>query len=521
MSILSPRVTRSRGETVKSRLICLCTALAVLIGAMAFDVADASNGGNPRYHQHLEQPGEEALGPCTVCGGEGALCTHLPIIRIETGHQTIPGRPIVDPQGSLVGYTTADGAEEILVTVETVEAQGVWHHADDPASQTARAMFRVRGNSSRFFSKASYRISLVADGDPEQDRALPLLGMTAGEEWALHGPFLDKTLLRNYMWMNLSAEIMGYAPNVRFCEVILDGEYQGVYVLMETIREGEGRVDLTDYEPNSPVTSYIVRIEGGTDPLKELDNYTHYTYSMEQGSRVEVVYPGPATLTDSLKDYIQADVSEIERGLYSADMLSGRYDYAASLDVASFVDYYILQEFLAVNDAFSRSTYFYRDVRGKLRIGPVWDYNNVLNNFFVPFSTEGFLLAQRGWYSRLMTDQDFVNQVIARYRQLRQGVLSEDYLEGYIDDVVAWLGSAVERNDAVWGYSYDASLLDENERRLPDPGQTLEEVNPTSYQEAVGWMKGYLSARGSWMDEHIDALLQHCQGSRTAAQRVE
>lgn len=522
MSILSPRVTRSRGETVKSRLICLCTALAVLIGAMAFDVADASNGGNPRYHQHLEQPGEEALGPCTVCGGEGALCTHLPIIRIETGHQTIPGRPIVDEHGVAVSYTTtADGAEEIQVTVETVETVGVWHHADDPASQTARALFRIRGNSSRQFDKASYRIRLVEDGDTERGRSLPLLGMTAGDEWALHGPFLDKTLLRNYMWMNLSAEIMGYAPNVRFCEVILDGEYQGVYVLMETIREGEGRVDLTDYEPNSPVTSYMVRIEPYTNPAKALDNYTYYTYSMELNTRMEVIYPGASTLTPALKRYIQSDLSEIERGLYSADMLSGRYDYAGALDVDAFVDYYILQEFLAVNDAFSASTYFYRDVRGKLAIGPVWDYNNVLNNFFRPFSTDGFLLAQRGWYSRLMTDQDFVNQVIARYRQLRQGVLSEDYLEGYIDDVVAWLGSAVDRNDAVWGYSYDASQLPSTQRRTPDPGQTLAEVNPGSYREAVGWMKGYMIARGEWLDEHIDALLQHCQGSRTAAQRVE
>ena len=99
--------------------------------------------------------------------------------------------------------------------------------------------------------------------------------------------------------------------------------------------------------------------------------------------------------------------------------------------------------------------------------------------------------------------------------------LSEDYLEGYIDDVVAWLGSAVERNDAVWGYSYDASQLPSTQRRTPDPGQTLAEVNPGSYREAVGWMKGYMIARGEWLDEHIDALLQHCQGSRTAAQRVE
>ena len=43
--------------------------------------------------------------------------------------------------------------------------------------------------------------------------------MDPHHEWVLHGPFLDKTLIRNYMWYNIAGEIMDYAPNVRFCEV--------------------------------------------------------------------------------------------------------------------------------------------------------------------------------------------------------------------------------------------------------------------------------------------------------------
>jgi hypothetical protein len=65
------------------------------------------------------------------------------------------------------------------------------------------------------------------------------MGMPAHDEWALYGPFLDKTLLRNYLGMNISAEVMGYAPNVRFCECFLDGRYQGVYLFMETVARSE------------------------------------------------------------------------------------------------------------------------------------------------------------------------------------------------------------------------------------------------------------------------------------------
>ena len=158
-----------------------------------------------------------------------------------------------------------------------------------------------------------------------------------------------------------------------------------------------------------------------------------------------------------MADYIARDISEIERGFYSADMVLGRYPYEEHINVESFVDYYILQSFTN-NDGFSHSTYLYRDVRGTLHIGPVWDYNNVLDNFFQAFSWHGFFLANRSWYGRLMTNERFVERVIARYRQLRRGVLSDDYLDDYIDGVIQYLGPAIERNESVWGYSYNPFL---------------------------------------------------------------
>ena len=93
---------------------------------------------------------------------------------------------------------------------------------------------RVRGNSSRYFDKHSYLVKTLTD-DGAASRDVAMLGMDAFDEWALHGPYLDKTLIRNYMWYNLAGEIMDYAPNVRFCEVLLNGVYQGLYVMTETV----------------------------------------------------------------------------------------------------------------------------------------------------------------------------------------------------------------------------------------------------------------------------------------------
>ena len=136
---------------MKYKLMGSIVALLIIFCALAATAADQNSNTN-RYHQHLSAsvPQEE----CN-CDGE-ELCTHLPIIRIETGGQEIPGNIIRDPEDEdmVLGYTTAEnGAEEILVSIETVETEGVWHHAFDEADQSGMAMYRNRGDSSRNFPK--------------------------------------------------------------------------------------------------------------------------------------------------------------------------------------------------------------------------------------------------------------------------------------------------------------------------------------------------------------------------------
>ncbi|MDE7054999.1 MAG: CotH kinase family protein [Oscillospiraceae bacterium] len=507
------------------RGIIAMTGMAVCVLLLSVFFQDlGGQAGVLRYQQHREQPSEEALGPCGACGGAGTLCTHLPIIHIETGGQTIPGRPYEGPDGVTAGYYTGDfGEEEILVRFSTISEEGVWHHGDDAPTEEGTALFRYRGNSSRWFTKGNFRLRTVEEDDPLTARRLGLLGMKAGKEWALHGPFLDKTLMRNYMCMNLSAEVMGtWVPDTRFCEVILDGEYQGVYLLMETIGVEENRLDLREYEPGDPVLSYLVRIEPYTNPGKVLDNFSHYSYRMEPGRHLELLYPGVANQTRQVREYVQADYNEAERMLYSVEMLDGSGSWQQELDMGSFVNYYILMEFFGINDTFGASTYFYRDARGKLAIGPVWDYNNAFDNFLRPISSQEFLLSQRGWYAKLTQDREFVEQVISRYRQLRRGVLSEERLVAYEKEIEAWLGNAVDRNFSVWGWTFDPEQLSSRERQRPDPatGETLQEANPSSYKEAVAWMMDYIIGRGRWMDEHIESLRQYCHPSRFANQML-
>lgn len=490
-----------------------CVAVLMLAAAWIFTRIDGGED-TVRYEQHLEEPDEAGLGEKPQSDG---LVTHLPIISIDTGGETIPGNAILNDSLSIVGTTkTADGKDHIMAHMEVISGEG-WHQLSDTPEVSSDITIHIRGNSSRRFDKKNYRIELIKDGNEEEKNSQPLIGMAKSDIWILHGPFLDKTLVRNYVGMNISARVMGYAPNVRFCELELNGEYKGLYLLMENIDVSEGRLNLFQYEEGDPVMSYVVS-QDAAERGKEIAGFSFYTRRLEPGVTYNILYPGTKYLTEDVKNYVCQDLSEIEDAIFSWEAENDDDFYVSYLDEDSFVDYFVLQEFLGNLDAGVRSTCFYKDARGKLHIGPVWDYNNVLDNFIRQASFRGFVLTDRGMYSQLIKSERFVKKVIRRYRELRKGILDEDYLISYIRDTQAWLGTAVERNYSVWGYSFEWQNLPRGVRRIPDKGgeSTEADVNPDSFDAANAMMIRYLKRRGEWMDEHIDSLLQYCQASKKA-----
>lgn len=499
----------------RGNLIMAVMAVAAVAFALVVQRVDVTTG-QARYWQHEQQPSEDELPQEEGAPSKGTeeLRTHLPIVRVETDGQKIPGKTIVDEQGQKIGYETGnDGEEEIPVTFSTVDGNGVWHHAGDASSDEGTASFRVRGNSSRRFDKSSYLLRITESYGSEEEGSQGLLGMAPGTKWALYGPYLDKTLVRNYLCLNLCGDIMDtWVPEVRFCELLIDGKYQGVYVLMEMIEVQQNRLNLREAKEGELTNSYLVRIERDEQDPRNIQTFADYTYRTEGGRAVQLLYPGLSGQTERVRNYTQANIDEVERMFYANDIEG----WMAQVDLQSFVDYYLIEEFAAINDMFSASTYFYRDVRGRFTIGPVWDFNNAFNNFFTEMPTREFILSKRGWFSQLMRSEEFVERTIARWRELRRTTLSDHELRSRIYSVQDWLGSAVGRNFEVWGYTFDASQLMAEQKRLPDveAGQTDEDVNPSSYDEATEWMVNYMLNRARWMDENIYTLRQYCHPSK-------
>lgn len=475
------------------RIITGLLACALCVGVAAVATVVDFEKEESRVHQHLEAGKKE------ICSHEtNLLCTHLPLVEIETGGHAIPGAPIHDEKKYIVNYTvTQEGESRLKASVEITDNDDTNNHVTDEPSIATKALINIRGRSSREFDKKSYRITLIHDDGVNNNQ--PVMGMDAHHEWVLHGPFLDKSLIRNYMWYNIAGECMEYAPNVRFCEVVIDGSYQGLYLMTESITNGYdgSRLTMEVEKKGNAFGGYVLRVndiypfEDTTSVLYDYGNYAYVTRIP-----VEVVYPGTINQTEEMRRAIELEFSSFEKALYSYDYDSEDYGYTQWIDVPSFADYFVLNEFCCNMDAGRLSAYIYKDISGKYKIC-VWDFNNSCDNYMeMPVNLHNFELQNRLLYHMLCRDEDFTEAIITRYKELRQGVLSEEYLMNYIDQTIAYLGPAIERNYDKWGYSFqeEYNLLKGEDRKI------------CSYDEAIGQLKNFLIERGNWMDQNIDAI---------------
>lgn len=487
---------------MKYKILSIVIILSILLGAFGLQNLDVRKN---RYHQH-----QEAL-PKTACTDHGreVFCTHLPLISITTDE------PVPSPYLALMdqdGYFLKND-EMVGASIEYFDSEIENNHLTDTPVVRERALIRIRGASSRKYDKPGYLIKFK-EADLVTGKKVSLSGMTADSEWALHGPFLDKTLIRNYLCYNLAGEIMDYAPNVRFCEAFVNGEYMGVYLIVEKVEySDDGRIEIEKTNPKVDTTSYIVQIDRDShNELESIETFASYSYisantGAERRGYYQIEYPS-STLTEGQRQYIESDISRFEKALYSYDYRDKRHGYQAYIDVESFVDYFLINEFTLNYDAMGLSTFLYRDLGGKMKLC-VWDFNSAFDYYeFSVVSPETFSLQNSMWYSYLFKDKAFVDRVVARYHELRKTYLNEEYLFGYIDGTIAYLGPAIDRNYDKWGYSfcstYNGGVYDYLYPR---------ERNPRNYEEAIDQLKTCISQRIRHMDTHIDRLYTLCHDS--------
>ncbi|MDR2478121.1 MAG: CotH kinase family protein [Treponema sp.] len=403
-----------------------------------------------------------------------AFYSHLPLVVIDTGGEEILPSYRWDYEH---GYAAAIPGAKPYVRADLRifdNETGANSLSGEPAFTSS---VQIRLDTPPFVNdeKGQYRINLITGGNSELEA--PLLGMDSGSEWALLGSARDSSLLRDYLAFTLAAQIMEFTPDARYCEVLFkngnDYFYHGVYLLAETVGMGPGRIDFSSRSGTVNIYTIINNISGalklaGTETPPYIiqrgifvpDGVMLETWATREKlsfGYLNLIYP-EEDVSGAMIQRIEESVSRVERALYSDNPVS-YVNYTKYVDMDSFVDYYLLNEFMMNFNAGFRSTYLFLDDRGRIRIGPVWDnlvaFDNNPGEAADPNETAFY---KAPWFDRMTRDIFFLNRLEQRYSKLRRSVLSDEKIVSLADTTARWLGPARQRDWLRWSRSYTALL---------------------------------------------------------------
>lgn len=386
---------------------------------------------------------------------------------------------------------------------------------DSYASRWTRGGIRGRGNSTwEWYPKKPYRIKF--------DSKQKMLGLSKAKSWVLLANYRDITDMMNTYVFELG-RMMGlpYTNHTRYVELLLNGEYMGLYQLTEQVQQGSSRVNVSD---DKGILLTLDVDDGPNNDPSSGRNFWSSVYAMPAA----VKYPDEEMLTKASRDSIREVFAQLETAIQ-------RKDYAAAsslLDMESFVRYLMIQE-LVYNVELSapRSIFLHKDGEGKWVMGPLWDFDAGYDfdwsdmytghHFFAdyretvmgsnPVKRNGNYPAVPQFFTDLFGCKEFVELYKATWSQYADSIVSRPWQEvkSYVNGIRQ---GAMARDAAKWPiskYRFESELskmhnwllnradyLGQLIENIPIPSETI----PVTDEELMGtidvnvtmkWYNGY------------------------------
>ena len=406
--------------------------------------------------------------------------SNLPIVVIETdGGINIPDEPKVPGTMKIIWHQ--DGSRNYMSDIDNPEL----------LNYDGRIGIERRGSSSQtMFNKKPYALETREDDDIT-NRNVSILGMPAENDWVLNSLAYDQTGMRDVLAYELSNRLGQYASRSVYCEVVVNGDYKGLYAFMEKIKPDKNRVNIEEMDPtcnNYPEVTggYITKADKttGGDPVA----WTMPSYGGWWGNYVDFIhhYPKPADITEAQNNYIHGVFTDLASvaNQHHTSIASG---IPSVIDIPSFVDFMMIAEYTSNVDVYGLSTFFHKDRLGKLRAGPVWDYNlafgydafgNRSRYDVWQFSNEDNT-GPKFWKDLFDTDL-FRCYMAKRWFELTEPgqPLNYDFVCNRIDEIDALIAEAIPRDNQRWHQMQQ-------------------------HAQYVNDMKTWLQQRINWLNQHI------------------
>jgi len=416
----------------------------------------------------------------------------LPIVVIDSHGKTIPDDPKI--AASLKIYNKGAGQRNYLTDVPQFDGY---------------SGIEIRGSSSQGFPKKSYGFESWDAMGNSIDTSF--LGMPSESDWILNANYTDKSFVRNVMAYQLWQNMGHYGTRYHFVELILNNQYQGIYIFAEKIKRDKNRLDIaklsnTQNSGDEVTGGYIFKIDKatGSGGAGWTSSYLPEAHLNGQTINFLYEYPKDVNITAQQKTYLQNNVKAFETVLKStnfADTVTGFRKYASE---KTFIDYFLVNEVSKNVDGYRISTYMNkeRDSKGgKIRMGPVWDYDIAWHNadycegalstgwaYQFPCTDDWWQVPF--WWSRLLEDPRYKNNLKCRWQYLRQNILSNAWFNTYIDSISGQLMDAQARNFTQW------PILGVYVWPNPRPFAT-------TYLGEVNTLKSWMHDRLNWLDKNM------------------
>lgn len=383
--------------------------------------------------------------------------SNLPIVIIETdGGVPIPDEPKVLGNMKIIWHQ--DGSRNYMSDANNPEF----------LNYDGRIGIELRGSSSQMPDKKPYGFETLMDDDITNNN-VSLLGMPKENDWILNSLAFDQTGMRDFLSYELSEKLGQYAPRRVYCEVVINGQYNGLYVFLEKIKADDGRVNIekdggyitkADKTTGDDPVAWRMIEHGSTGWWPSYVNFIHH-------------YPKPDDITPAQHNYIKSVFLDLDEK--AADHNTSITDgIPAIIDIPSFVDFMMIAEFASNVDVYTLSTFFHKDRNGKLRAGPVWDYNLAYG-----YDEFGYRSRYDVWqfnnqdnngpefFNELFETPEFRCYLAKRWFELSSegNMLDYNVLCSRIDEIDEWITEAIGRDNIRWHqmYQHDSYVEDMKE----------------------------------------------------------
>lgn len=436
--------------------------------------------------------------PLLVSAQTTFTSSNLPIVIINTNGQGIPVEPKITAQMQVIN-----------------NGPGVRNYVTDPPNDYNGLIgIERRGSTSDFFSdKKPYSVE-TRDAQGE-DLDVPLLGLPEESDWAFIAPYNDKTLVRDALMYELARRIMPWAPRTRFVEMVINGQYEGIYVVTEKIKRGKDRVDIaklktSDIAGDSLTGGYLLKIDkttGGEPGALWASPYPPFPGGLQQ-TLWQVQYPKSEDIQPEQRNYINNWINGFEAAVNAPTFADTAIGYPKYVDVQSFVDFTLLNELAKNVDGYRLSTYLWKDrddKDSKLHAGPVWDFNIALGNadycqggatfgWAIDFNTicGGDSWVIQFWWKKMWQDQAYRRQLKERWTDLRTSKLTNEVIFHVMDSLTNVVSESQVRNFQRW------PVL--NSYLWPN----VYCCGP--YNEHTNYLRNWIQSRLLWMDNAAKTL---------------